>query len=238
MTKEEYTKIESFMKSQMQDSAHDKHHVYRVLNSALDIYEHENAVDFDILVAACLLHDIGREQQFASTENLCHAEIGGDTAYDFLLSLNWTPEKASHVKDCISTHRFRGNSTPESIEAKILFDADKLDVTGALGIARTLIYKGQVTEPLYILDENESIITDSGEAGMSSFFQEYNFKLKNIYDSFYTERAKSIAMERQKTAIDFYNGLYNEVNSNYNSGIKKHFGKLQNLMCGVGFHHY
>jgi len=227
MTKEEYTEIESFMQSQMHDSAHDKHHVYRVLNSALDIYEHENAVDFDILVAACLLHDIGRERQFDSTEKLCHAEIGGEMAYDFLLSMNWTPERASHVKSCISTHRFRVNNAPQSIEAKILFDADKLDVSGALGIARTLIYKGQVTEPLYILDENENIITDGRGSGLSSFFQEYNFKLKNIYDSFYTERAKSIALERQKTAIDFYDGLYNEINTNYKSGIKKHFEMLK-----------
>lgn len=45
-------------------------------------------------------------------------------------------------KQCIKTHRYRTNNPPESLEAKILFDADKLDAAGAIGIARTLLYKG------------------------------------------------------------------------------------------------
>lgn len=47
------------------------------------------------------------------------------------------------------THRFRKNRPPESPEAKILFDADKLDVTGAMGVARTLVYQGTMAQPLY-----------------------------------------------------------------------------------------
>jgi len=210
------------MLSQMQDSAHDKHHVYRVLNSAMDIYEYEHEVDFDVLVAACLLHDIGREKQFTDPEKLNHAKIGGRMAYDFLLLLGWNVENALHVKECISSHRFRGKKKPQSIEAKILFDADKLDVSGAVGIARTLIYGGQVSEPLYIMDDDGNIIIDGGGAEISSFFQEYNFKLKNIYDSFYTKRAREIALERQKTAIDIYECLYNEVNMNYSNGMKNY----------------
>ena len=224
MTKSEYIAIENYMISQMTDSAHDKHHVYRVLNFAMDIYEHENSVDFDVLVAACLLHDVGRERQFI--ENICHAQIGSEMAYDFLISQNWTTEKAAHTKDCISSHRYRGNNKPNSIEAKILFDADKLDVIGAIGIARTLIYEGHVGEALYIIDDNGNIVTDSGDAESTSFFQEYNFKLKKVYDSFFTKHAKEIAMEHQKTAIDFYNGLYTEITKNYDCGMKKYMSML------------
>jgi uncharacterized protein len=221
MTKNEYIEIEDFMLKKMQDSAHDKYHVYRVLNSAIDIAEYMDSIDYDVLLAACLLHDIGREIQFTNLE-LCHAQIGGDIAYDFLLSRNWINQKALHVKDCIYTHRFRRNNTPKSNEAKIIYDADKLDASGAIGIARTLIYEGQISEPLYILDEGEKIIVDEGGAEISSFFQEYNYKLKKVYTSFYTERAKEIAKKRQRTAIDFYKGLFEEITNNYEGGLKSH----------------
>jgi len=217
MTRAEFRRIEDYMLDRMKDSAHDRRHVYRVLNTALDIAAGMDTVEMDVLLAACLLHDIGREQQSANLE-LDHAQIGGEMAYQFLLTWQWPEAKARHVRDCIVTHRYRGSNPPRSIEAKILFDADKLDASGALGIARTLIYEGQVGEPLYILDEGNSIITEGGGAEISSFFQEYHFKLKKVYDSFYTDRAREIARERQKTAIDFYDGLYAEVDENYQKG--------------------
>ena len=220
MTQAEYNEIENYMLQQMQDSAHDRHHIYRVLNAAVDIAKHIDIKDTDVLLAACLLHDIGREKQFADLENICHAKIGSEMAYDFLLSRRWAPQKALHVKECISAHRYRGDNKPQSIEAKILFDADKLDASGALGIARTLIYQGQITEPLYITDKDGQIIIDGGGAETSSFFQEYNYKLKKVYDSFFTEHAKKIASERQKTAVDFYNALFNEITVNYENGVK------------------
>jgi uncharacterized protein len=226
MTKQEYREIESFMLDKMQDVAHDKYHVYRVLNSALDIAMHIGGVSMDVLVAACLLHDIGRDTQFTDLD-LCHAQIGGNMAYEFLLSKNWSSEKALHVKECISTHRYRGDNLPQTIEAKILFDADKLEACGAIGIARTLIYGGQIGEPLYIYDENGKIIVDGGGAEISSFFQEYNYKLKKVYDAFYTDRAKEIAAQRQKTAIDFYDGLLAEVTNNYEDGLKGYVEMLE-----------
>ena len=219
MTFEEYKIIDEFMLSHMQDSAHDRHHIYRVLNSAVDIHKHEESVDFDVLVTTCLLHDIGREQQFKDSDDSCHAETGSKMAYNFLLSIGWDQKKALHVRECIASHRFRVNKKPQSIEAKILFDADKLDASGAIGIARTLIYEGQVGESLYYIDDDGNIIIDNDEGDSTSFFQEYNFKLKKVYSKFFTERAKEIAAERQKTAMSFYDDLYYEISDNYKNGI-------------------
>ena len=218
MTHTEYNEIEKYMLSQMHDSAHDQHHVYRVLYAAIDIAKGMESIDMDVLLAACLLHDIGRESQFADLDNICHAQIGGEMAYEFLLSRQWSTQEALHVKECISTHRYRGDNAPKSTEAKILFDADKLDASGAIGIVRTLIYEGQVMEPLYIISEDGDIIVDGGGAEISSFFQEYNYKLKNVYGSFFTEQAREIALNRQKTAVDFYNGLFNEISQSYKNG--------------------
>ncbi|MDE5593399.1 MAG: HD domain-containing protein [Clostridiales bacterium] len=216
MNKQTYILIENYMLSCMLDAAHDKEHIYRVLYNALNIAQAENSVDYDVLITACLLHDIGRDEQFKNPK-LDHAEVGGDKAYEFLTDNGFSVEFAERVKSCIVTHRFRKSRPPESTEAKILFDADKLDVTGAMGIARTLTYKSGVGEPLYSIGTDGMPSNGEGDE-QPSFFQEYNFKLKNLYDKFYTERGRLLAAERKSAAKAFYNSLYAEVESAYKSG--------------------
>jgi len=207
-----YIKIENHMLSLMNDGAHDCQHIYRVLYNALDIAR-DYDIDKDVLIAASLLHDIGRDAQFRDP-TLDHALVGADMAYEFLLDIGWPEVKAQHVKDCISTHRYRNSNPPVSMEAKVLYDSDKLDVTGALGIARTLAYKGIVAEPLYCVDEDGSVNDDE-----TSFFREYNWKLKNVYEKFFTERAKLIALERRSASVSFYESMYSEVASTHKNGL-------------------
>lgn len=219
MKKETYSLLENFMLCCMEDAAHDKEHIYRVLYNALEIAETEHHVNYDVLIAACLLHDIGRKEQFENPA-LCHAVVGGEKAYQFLLSHGFEACCAEQVKQCIKTHRYRENDPPRSLEAKILFDADKLDVTGAIGIARTLLYKGIVSEPLYSVLPDGTV--SSGENDSTpSFFQEYKYKLENLYSKFYTKKAAEIAGERQCIAVEFYNRLYQEVNLPYQNGASK-----------------
>jgi uncharacterized protein len=209
LKKETYKLIENYMLSCMTDSAHDTQHIYRVLYTALDIACHEKDVNTDILITACLLHDIGREKQYADSL-VCHAAAGAEMAYGFLINNGFPEEYASHVKACIYTHRFRNNDPPASIEAKILFDADKLDVAGVMGIARTLLYKGKLSNPLYSVDDNGNIIEGLVDTN-DSLFHEYNFKLKNIYDKFYTKRGARLAKQRRRSAEALYKSLYSEV---------------------------
>lgn len=209
MKKKTYELLESYMHSCMSDSAHDREHVYRVLFNALKIAGELTCVDTDILIAACLLHDIGRKEQFADPQ-LCHAQVGSEKAYEFLTQNGFSLEFSTAVADCIRTHRFRKSDPPQSLEAKILFDADKLDVTGAIGIARTLLYKGDQVEPLYIRHPDGRI--SNGEADeVSSFFREYKFKLEKLYDRFLTAKGAEMARQRQQTAVQFYEALYREV---------------------------
>ena len=201
----------------MDDSAHDREHVYRVLYNALEIAR-EEAVDYDILITACLLHDIGRIDQIQNP-SLCHAAVGSEKAYNFLIGLGMDDAFAGAVRHCIATHRFRKNLPPQTLEAKILFDADKLDVTGAIGIARTLMYRGTLTEPLY-RHLPDGTISDGSEDIGHSFFREYKFKLEKLYDRFYTEKGAQLAAHRRKAAEDFYHALYAEVSEGYDAGRK------------------
>jgi len=121
-----FDQIENYMSECMKDSAHDKEHIYRVLYLAMDIAQYENDVDKEVLITACLLHDIGRTEQFRDPK-LRHEQVGSQKAYDYLIKNNWSENCAQHIRDCILSHRYRSDNPPSSIEAKILFDADKLD---------------------------------------------------------------------------------------------------------------
>ena len=220
-----FDNVEKYMLDCTKDSAHDKEHIYRVLYFALSIAKFEKTVDIDVLISACLLHDIGRVEQFENP-NLCHANIGSIKAYNYLINHNWSLEKAEHIRDCIFTHRYRNENLPASIEAKILFDSDKLDATGTLGIARTLLYKGQVSQPLYSLDQDGNVLDGTNDEN-PSFFQEYKYKLENIYDKFFTKRGNEIARERQISATSFYNSMLTEVKYCYENGLEELFEVLK-----------
>lgn len=151
---------------------------------------------------------------------VCHAAAGADKAYRFLVSEGFERRYAERVKQCIQTHRYREDDLPQSLEAKILFDADKLDAAGATGIARTLLYKGIVSEPLYSVQPDGTVSAGENDAA-PSFFQEYKFKLENLYSKFYTVKAKELAEERRRIAAAFYSCLYQEVNSSYRNGKRE-----------------
>jgi uncharacterized protein len=220
MNQHKFMIIEGMMLKSMDDSAHDKEHIYRVLHNALDIAAHEGGkrpVDYDVLIAACLLHDIGRREQYENPA-LCHAQVGAEKAYEWLKCEGYGESFAQKVKDCIAAHRFRGNNLPNSAEGEILFDADKLDVAGAIGIARTFLYQGEMKEPIYTTDESGAILDGSG-GEPDSFFYEYKHKLENIGDKMLTQRGREMALERKPAAVAFYSALLSEVRQGRDEGI-------------------
>lgn len=223
MDRSTYRLLENYMLSCMSDSAHDKEHVYRVLYNAMEIAKYEQNVDYDVLICACLLHDIGRKEQLEKPE-VCHAKVGSEKAYSFLITKGFGDSFAGKVAHCILCHRYRTENVPQTIEAKILFDADKLDVTGAIGIARTLIYRGTVNEPLYNTDAEGRAIAGELDTGYS-FFREYKNKLEKLYDRFYTKAGADMAKQRQGAAVSFYEKLVSEITDSYEVGkdeIDKH----------------
>jgi len=215
MTKEFFARMEQYMTGCMGDSAHDREHVHRVLFLALDIARTEPAADTDVLIAACLLHDIGRAEQLRNPA-LDHAAVGAEKARAWLLEQGLDAAFAEETAEAIRCHRFRKENPPKTPEAKILFDADKLDVCGAIGIARTLQYSGAIASPLYCRGEDGNIAEERDgplprDERQVSFFREYHYKLEKLYDRFLTRRGAELARQRQKAAQEFYESLYREV---------------------------
>jgi uncharacterized protein len=208
-----YTNIESYMLSQMSDSAHDAEHVYRVLNYALGIARFEPTANRDVLITACLLHDIARAEQFADSA-IDHATYGAEKAFAWLTANGYAPDFAEKVRDCISTHRYRSNNPPMSIEAKILFDADKIEVCGAIGMVRTINYTDTFGRPLYTLDPDGSV-NDGADASGESVFREYHRKLKHVYDRFYTARGRELGEKRRTAMTRFYEDCLAEISECY-----------------------
>lgn len=209
MNRQTFALLEGYMLSCMKDSAHDREHVYRVLNNAVEIAANEPAVDWDVLIAAALLHDVSRPEQIAD-HRIDHASHGADKAYGFLMAHGFPQDFSSHVKACIRTHRFRKTEPPATLEAQILFDADKLDVCGAIGIARTLEYNGETGRPIYTRDETGAISDGTGDQA-DSFFREYKFKLEGICEHFLTTKGRELACQRHGAAIAYYKALLSEV---------------------------
>lgn len=216
MDRDTFNLLEGYMTECMQDSAHDREHVYRVLYTALDIARTEQGVDMDVLISACLLHDIGRQEQFQNPA-LDHAVVGAEKAHRFMTAHGFPADMVGRVAECIRAHRFRTGEAPRLIEARILFDADKVDVSGAIGIARTLIYQGHEGEPLYSLLPDGRVSDGSGDA-VPSFMQEYRFKLEKLYERFCTARGAQIARARQSAAAAFYEALLSEARAVNDNG--------------------
>lgn len=211
---ERFAPIEDYMNRCMSGSTHDAEHVLRVVHYAADIayYTKSEPIDTDVLITAAMLHDIARPLQDKDA-TVDHASAGAEMAYTFLAELGWEEPRAAHVRDCIFTHRFRSDNPPKTIEAKILFDADKLEVTGAMGVARTFSYGAEHAEPYYTRDEKGRIEDGSHDPknGRESFFREYHYKLKNVKDLLHTVRAKEIAAEHQPALEGFYRLMLDEI---------------------------
>jgi len=194
---------------------HDWTHVERVKNLALNIGKQEKA-DAQILEIVALLHDIGRRDEMKAKGKFCHAERSAEIAEKFLRKLKISEDDIKNIIHCIITHRYRDERIPETIEAKIFFDADKLDSIGAVGIGRDFLFAGNAgSNTMYT--GNEKKIIDSGKVRDYTFSKEdsalleYEFKLKNIKNKLLTKGGKKIGRERHKFMVEFFKRFWEEV---------------------------
>jgi len=134
--------IEEFVRNVMSnDPVHGYPHVRRVKELALKIASHYSGkVDVEVLELAALLHDIARN----GPGMVDHAYASAKVAEVLLKLVGYPENKASLVIEAISSHSYSTGKDPQSLEARILSDADKLDALGAIGIARVFLYSGAI----------------------------------------------------------------------------------------------
>ncbi|MCQ1535016.1 HD domain-containing protein [Methanosarcina sp. KYL-1] len=190
-------------------SSHDMSHVRRVEALCLEICETEGG-DPLILHLAALLHDVGviREHEEGGDHALYSAEI----ASEFLGKAGVSPNVVEAVTYCIRTHRFSGGHMPETVEARILQDADRLDALGAVGIFRAVLSMGALRMLKHTtgIDKGESKKTVYVEDPIEGFNEYMRYKPFTIPEKLNTGAAKEIAEERLKVMRLYLEALNRE----------------------------
>lgn len=215
-----YARLKKIVEKELKCSAHNMEHVMRVYNLCLLLASGEKDIDLDVLKSAALLHDIARVKEDSDkTGKIDHAILGAKMARKLLKRLGYKDEKIEHICHCIEAHRLRGRIKPKTKEARILYDADKVDVLGAIGIARCFAVSGRYGQKLYVKTDlkkylKENSIPETGRIKDISKHApnlEYELKLKKIPKVLYTEKARKIAKRRMSIMAQFFKQLKKEV---------------------------
>jgi len=187
--------------------SHDWDHTQRVLGLCLRIGKKEGG-NLEILRLAVLLHDIGRAAEDRSNGKICHSRAGASMAAKILKAHGIEKETMEGVIHCIQTHRFRKQAVPISKEARILFDADKLDSIGAVGIGRAFLFAGEVGARLH--NKDTDLRKTKPYTKEDTAYREYLIKLRKIKDRIFTKEGKRIALERHRFMVEFFERLNRE----------------------------
>jgi uncharacterized protein len=170
--------------------SHGLDHILRVVYLCELIGREENA-DMMVLLPAALFHDIARSLE--REKGIPHEEAGARMAEQYLHTIRYEEERIQKITRAIRTHRYRSLERPETLEAQILSDADKLDAMGAVGIARAFIRAG----------EHNGEILDA-----VAHIREKGMNLKNLM---YTKTAREMAVQRHQSLAVFLETLESEM---------------------------
>ena len=191
------------------ESAHDFDHVLRVLALAERLARTEGA-NIEIVRVAALLHDITRAEEDAGRGG-DHAQTAAVRAREILLARGIAPEQVDAVAHAIAAHRFRGTTAPQTLEAKILFDADKLDSIGAIGVARAYAISGVLNQRLWSESAPDAVATRDQHNANHTAAAEFVVKLSKVRERIFTATARQIAEERHAFMADFFARLGREM---------------------------
>lgn len=192
-------------------ACHDWDHTLRVLNNARHLCHVEGA-DLLVVEFAAVLHDIGRPAELADRGRSCHADQGATLVHQILPGLGVVdPGFTDHVAACVRTHRFRNRTAdrPATPEACIVFDADKLDSIGAIGIGRSFHFAGRIGARVHNgADQAQGAASYSRE---DSAYREFLVKLRHLHGRLLTAEGRRLAASRHQFMVAFFEQLNREV---------------------------
>ncbi len=183
---------------------HGADHTLRVYRNAMALATAEGA-DLAVVAYAAWLHDIGRVAEFADAGKSCHATLGAKMVPEILAGLGLdTPEFVNHVAACVRTHRYRSRDgqPPATLEAEVVYDADKLDSMGAIGVGRAFHFAGRIGARLHNTAA-EALAADSYSLEDSAY-REYLVKLRHLHDQLLTPSGRQLGERRHAFMQAFF----------------------------------
>jgi uncharacterized protein len=189
------------------DPAHDFEHVMRVYKNAQKISKKEKANQKLVLTAA-LLHDIVSYPKSSKRSKLSSIDSAKKSKI-ILKKYDFSDDEIIIVSDAIAEHSFSQNKVPQTLEGKILQDADRLDALGAIGIARVFATSGSLNRPFYNIDDPfcNKRNPDDDLWAVDHFFN----KLVKLESMMNTKYGKIEAKKRTKVLKEFLKQMKNEI---------------------------
>lgn len=189
------------------DGAHDVAHLLRVFHNARRIQAEEGG-DEKVIAAAVLLHDCVSLPK-NHPERAQSSRLAAEKASGILAGLGWERAQVEAVAHAILTHSFSASLTPQTLEAKILQDADRLDSLGAMGIARTFYTAGRMGSKLYHATDPQAASRDLDDRNYA--IDHFEAKLLTLADGFQTATGRKLAGERHRRLAEFRDLFFDEL---------------------------
>ncbi|RKF17537.1 HD domain-containing protein [Alginatibacterium sediminis] len=192
-----------------QDLAHDLNHVRRVVASARKLCETEKA-NWAVVMPAAYLHDcFSYPKDHPQRRN--SSLIAAKKAQQFLITLDYPQQYIAEIHHAIVAHSYSAAVTPQSLEAQIVQDADRLDALGAVGIARCIQVSAALDRPLYSVNDPfcEDRNPDDSRFTLDHFFT----KLLNLESTMNTVSGRNEAKARTQYMQSYLRQFKHEVYS-------------------------
>ncbi|MCB0356552.1 MAG: HD domain-containing protein [Bdellovibrionales bacterium] len=200
-------KVKEFV--QGADCAHDYLHFHRVVNTAKKLAERERA-EMAIVVPAAWLHDFVIVAKDSPLRNQA-SKLSAEAAVEYLASIGYAEKYLREIYHAIEAHSFSANIPCETLEAKIVQDADRLDALGAIGVARCFATGGVLGRPLYA---QEDPLCEKREANDRSYTLDHFYqKLFKVAESLHTSTARQVAQQRVEVMKDFVQNINLEIHA-------------------------
>ncbi len=187
---------------------HDFDHTLRVLRNAEELAAECSGADLEVVRLAALLHDFARPEEMAAKGAVCHAELGAELVRPLLVSAGFPAETVEQVSQAVLTHRYRAARIPATLEAEIVYDADKLDSLGAVGVGRAFLFAGRVHARLH--NTAEEALRSAAYSREDTAYREYLVKLSRLPECMLTVPGRRIARERKAVMDAFFLELNRE----------------------------
>ncbi|MFL0985421.1 HD domain-containing protein [Vibrio parahaemolyticus] len=197
-----------FMQQEMQvDAAHDIEHVKRVVKTAKQLCDEENA-DIAIVLPAAYLHDCFTYPKDHPNRQQSSA-IAAKKAIAYLESIQYPQHYHDAIAHAIEAHSFSANIRPNTLEAQIVQDADRLDALGAIGVTRCIQVSTHFNAQLY--NDNDMFAKERELNDKQFTVDHFQTKLFKIVDTMNTESAKLEANKRKAFMQTYLKQLHDEV---------------------------
>ncbi|TOH62413.1 phosphohydrolase [Vibrio parahaemolyticus] len=197
-----------FMQQEMQvDAAHDIEHVKRVVKTAKQLCDEENA-DIAIVSPAAYLHDCFTYPKDHPNRKQSSA-IAAKKAIAYLESIQYPQHYHDAIAHAIEAHSFSANIRPNTLEAQIVQDADRLDALGAIGVTRCIQVSTHFNAQLY--NDNDMFAKERELNDKQFTVDHFQTKLFKIVDTMNTESAKLEANKRKAFMQTYLKQLHDEV---------------------------